>query len=67
METNSYHRFGTTEYRAPLAVWAVAEDEIVKAIRAPNDRVVGIMWHPERFDPFRDDDVALVRRIFEVV
>jgi hypothetical protein len=26
----------------------------------------GIMWHPERMDPFVAADVALFRRVFQV-
>ena len=65
-EINSYHNFGAMGSRPPLDVWASAEDGVVKAIRHSNDRVIGIMWHPERFDPFRSDDIGLVRRIFGV-
>ena len=65
-EVNSYHDFGATGSHPPLDVWASAEDGIVKAIRHSNNRLTGIMWHPERFDPFRQDDIALVRRIFGV-
>ena len=32
-EVNSYHRFAALESRAPLEVWAVAADGVVKAIR----------------------------------
>jgi len=65
-EVNSYHNFGAMGSRPPLDVWASAEDGVVKAIRHSNHRVIGIMWHPERFDPFRSDDIGLVRRIFGV-
>jgi N5-(cytidine 5'-diphosphoramidyl)-L-glutamine hydrolase len=65
-EVNSFHNFGAMGSRPPLDVWASAEDGVVKAIRHSNHRVIGIMWHPERFDPFRSDDIGLVRRIFGV-
>jgi N5-(cytidine 5'-diphosphoramidyl)-L-glutamine hydrolase len=60
-EVNSYHKFGTLETRAPFEVWAVAEDGVIKGIREPCRRIMGIMWHPERgrfsprdLDMFRD-------------
>lgn len=65
-EVNSYHDFGAIASHPPLDVWASAEDGVIKAIRHSNNRVTGIMWHPERFDPFRPEDIALVRRIFGV-
>ena len=62
---NSYHHFGAFDTRPPLEVWAVADDGVVKAVRDPDRRTTGIMWHPERFAPFAVRDVALFRRTFE--
>ena len=65
-DVNSYHRFGTRESRPALAVWARAQDGVVKAIRHTSMPVSGIMWHPERNAPFSADDVALFRSVFGV-
>jgi len=65
MEVNSYHRFAARESRAPLAVWAVATDGVIKAIRHTARPITGIMWHPERNTPFAANDVALFRRVFK--
>lgn len=65
MEVNSYHRFAARESRPPLAVWAVADDGVVKAIRHTARPTTGIMWHPERNTPFAANDVALFRRVFK--
>jgi gamma-glutamyl-gamma-aminobutyrate hydrolase PuuD len=61
---NSYHNFGATETRPPLEAWAVAQDGVVKAVRYPAGRLVGIMWHPERLDPFAPRDIQLFQRVF---
>ena len=63
---NSYHRFGALESRPPLNVWAIADDGVVKAIRHADRSITGIMWHPERIDPFAAEDIALFRRVFKV-
>ena len=63
---NSYHRFGALESRPPLDVWAIADDGVVKAIRHADRSITGIMWHPERIDPFAAEDIALFRRVFKV-
>jgi putative glutamine amidotransferase len=63
---NSYHRFGALESRRPLDVWAVADDGVVKAIQHADRSITGIMWHPERIDPFAAEDIALFRRVFKV-
>jgi gamma-glutamyl-gamma-aminobutyrate hydrolase PuuD len=64
-EVNSYHRFAALESRAPLDVWAVAADGVVKAVRHAARQTTGIMWHPERNAPFSGNDIALFRRVFK--
>lgn len=65
-EVNSYHNFAAFESPAPLETWALADDGVVKAIRHATEPVTGIMWHPERFSPFRPDDLQLFRQVFGV-
>ncbi len=61
---NSYHDFGTTKTVAELEVWARAEDGVVKAVRHVSEPIQGFMWHPERFEPFRQRDIAFVSGFF---
>ena len=61
---NSYHDLGTTETAGPLAVWAVASDGVVKAIRHAEKPILAVMWHPERMRPFTQRDVELFRNFF---
>lgn len=63
---NSYHILGTCESHNDLIVWARAYDNTVKAICHQTLPIVGIMWHPERYDAFRDDDIDLVSKLFNV-
>jgi putative glutamine amidotransferase len=65
-EVNSYHLYAANESRGPLEVWALARDGVVKAIRHTKQPISGIMWHPERADPFAARDISLFRRIFGV-
>jgi gamma-glutamyl-gamma-aminobutyrate hydrolase PuuD len=65
MEVNSYHRFAALESRAPLDVWAIAADGVIKAVRHAARPTTGIMWHPERNTPFSKADIALFRRVFK--
>jgi putative glutamine amidotransferase len=65
-EVNSYHHFAAYDSHPALDVWAVADDGVVKAIRHMAEPIMGIMWHPERFVPFSQADVALFRRVFAV-
>lgn len=61
---NSFHRWGARDAGPELEVWARARDGVVKAVRHRALPLVGIMWHPERLEPFRADDVALLRALF---
>lgn len=63
-QMNSYHDTGTTASTDELMVWARADDGVVKAVCHRNLPIIGIMWHPERFNPFQDGDVGLVRQLF---
>lgn len=65
VKVNSDHHFGTRENRLPLEVWAVGQDQVVKAIRHISHDLTGIMWHPERISPFRTEDFDLFNRIFQ--
>ena len=61
---NSYHTFGARGSVPELEVWAQADDGIVKALKHRSKPVLAIMWHPERFAPFRAADLALFRQHF---
>ena len=62
---NSYHNLGSKITVDELAAWAVASDGIIMAIRHSNHPILGIMWHPERIDPFRHDDIQLIANYFK--
>ena len=63
-EVNSYHNFGAMETRLPLKAWAFADDGVVKAVRHTTERIMGIMWHPERLKPFASRDISLFQQFF---
>ena len=43
-EVNSYHRFAAFDSRPPLDVWAVADDNAVKAVRHSDQPMTGIKY-----------------------
>lgn len=61
---NSYHEFGATESVPGLEVIARSDDGVVEAVRHGRYRVRGVMWHPERYRPFRQPDLDMVRDWF---
>lgn len=61
---NSYHDYGTTETHPDLHVWAHANDGVIKAIKHNKAPMTGIMWHPERNQPFNLQDITLFKKTF---
>ncbi len=59
---NSYHGFGSRETVPGLKVCGQSGDGVVKAVRG--DRILAIMWHPERIEPARTEDLTLFREFF---
>lgn len=56
---NSYHNWGATELPDSFLELARSEDGVLKAVRSKQDAVMGIMWHPERMQPFSSEDINL--------
>ena len=63
-EVNSYHGTGITGVSDDYRIAARAVDGSVEAIEHRSRHWIGIMWHPERYDPPRSMDVELVRKVF---
>lgn len=64
-EVNSFHDWGAKNTKTPLQVWAVADDGVIKAVRHSEAFLCGLMWHPERFKPFRAGDIKRVKNFFK--
>lgn len=61
---NSYHTIGATETTDELLVWARADDGVIKAVCHRELPLIGIMWHPERFNTFSNGDLGLLHQLF---
>ena len=61
---DSYHSFGMIAAPPGAQVTFLGEDGSVEAFSAAQDRMVGLMWHPEREARFHGDDIALFKRLF---
>ena len=64
LEVNSFHKYGSIEKGDSLDILAVANDGVIESIRHKQYPIQGIMWHPERFAPFRQEDLRLFRDCF---
>ena len=67
MMKNSYHGFGTKETSSELLVMAVAEDGVIEAVKYCTMRIYGMMWHPERNNPFDQKDVDFMKQYFNTI
>lgn len=67
-DANSFHDFGLLreDLGAGLSALALAPDGSVELFVHASLRQAGLLWHPERFAPFRPEDLALVRNFLEV-
>tara|TARA_B100000035_G_scaffold142786_1_gene121523 strand:+ start:882 stop:1469 length:588 start_codon:yes stop_codon:yes gene_type:complete len=62
--TNSYHNYGTKKNVRDLIVFAKSVDGLIKGIFSKKKKIVGIMWHPERNNPFKPYDINLFKKYF---
>lgn len=66
-KTNSFHNFGTFCLPPSLKVLARSEDGCVEEFEhGEYGNIRGIMWHPERYSPLRQDDIEWIRRFFGI-
>ena len=62
---NSYHNYSIYGTGTGLKPAGYATDGVIEAIESPNQRIAGIMWHPEREQSYSTADVDLFRSFFE--
>ncbi len=65
-EVNSYHNYGIPrKYLGKgLIPFAHDDDDNIEAFYHPKDKVLGIMWHPERANITLDTDCKLIKNHF---
>jgi putative glutamine amidotransferase len=70
MLINSFHHQGIRELAPPLRPTAIAADGLIEAVELPDrEWVVGVQWHPERYEatlPETDPDRRLLDTFAEV-
>lgn len=63
-EVNSYHGFSIDCTGNDLAVVAADKNGNIEAIIHKFHPIYGMMWHPERENPFSPDDIELIKNAF---
>lgn len=67
-EVNSFHGFAIADARFPkeLEILSVAEDGVIESVKHKEKPIRGMMWHPEREQPFNQFDLSLFKRHYGV-
>ncbi len=63
-DVNSYHNYGVTKAPDSFTIIAKNNDEVIEAMHHTKLKVYAQMWHPERENPFCENDIKLVRNFF---
>ena len=58
---NSYHNFGIKKISKELKLIATAKDKSVEFFIHKKKKIIGIMWHPERYKKFNNLDKYIFR------
>ncbi len=59
IEVNSFHDFCVDDHTIDFNVLAHAEDGTIESVSHKEHQILGIMWHPERDEPFQAHDLNL--------
>lgn len=62
---NSYHN-EIIEFKnnRSINIFALAEDKSIEAFHIKNKKILGIVWHPERYDKIKNFDLNLIRKFY---
>lgn len=60
---NSYHNFAITNVGKNLISTGIADDNTIEYFQHRKKKILGIMWHPERFVNFRKVDKAIIKKL----
>lgn len=63
---NSYHNWGIPKInQQEFYVFAYSEEGHVEGIRHKKYKIMGMMWHPERNNPFEQEDIHLIQKFLK--
>ena len=60
-DVNSFHRYGAYNTNGNLNITAKSSDGVIMALEHNKLNIYGIMWHPERENPFSINDINMIR------
>ena len=63
-EVNSFHNFAVYNIADELIVSATNEDGMIKAMEHKKYKIFSQMWHSEREEPFKYEEIRLIKEFF---
>jgi N5-(cytidine 5'-diphosphoramidyl)-L-glutamine hydrolase len=61
---NSYHNYAIDKVGKNLIVSAFSDDKSIEAIEHTKSKIFGQMWHSERQQPFKKEELRLIKTFF---
>lgn len=61
---NSFHNQACLHANDLVEVLARTEDGVIEAVRIKSQKIAATMWHPEREQNFKKEDIELVQKLF---
>lgn len=61
---NSYHNFAIDKIGNNLIISAFSDDKSIEAIEHTKSKVFGQMWHSERQQPYKKEELDLIKTFF---
>tara|TARA_B100001939_G_scaffold347924_1_gene371365 strand:- start:1815 stop:2420 length:606 start_codon:yes stop_codon:yes gene_type:complete len=62
LEVNSFHDYSIASIGKQFEVLAKAEDGTIEAFKHKKYRLLGIIWHPERYKKFKKFDLEFIKK-----
>ena len=63
-KVNSFHKYGSLKTNKNIINLASSDDSVIEAIRHVDKNIYGIMWHPERENPYNEIDKLFFKMVF---
>ena len=62
---NSYHNDSIRINKiSDINIFGVTKDNRVEAFHFKNKKILGIVWHPERYSKFKEFDIGLIKKFY---
>ena len=60
---NSFHNYGIKALGKELSSIYYSKDKYIECFKHEELKILGLMWHPERHLPFKNNDKKIIKKI----